>query len=62
MKKETIKELGKYLLDSSKILLALAMITPFLKEESISYFMLTLFLILLFAGLYFTNKGAKEDE
>lgn len=62
MKKETQKELGKYLLDVSKILVALALITPLLKDESVSLISVALFTILLIAGTYLTNKGAKEDE
>ncbi len=61
MKKETLKELGKYLLDSSKILLALALIAPLLKDESISFVVVALFTALFIGGIYYTNKGAKDE-
>ncbi len=57
MKKETLKEIGKYLLDISKILIALALITPLLKDNSISYVAIGLVMILSLIGFYFTNKG-----
>jgi len=61
MKKETFKEMGKYLLDISKILLALAMITPLLKNESVSFIAISVFTGLFFVGTYLTNKGVKDE-
>ncbi len=61
MKKETLKEIGKYLLDISKILIALALITPVLKDNSISYVAIALVMILSLIGFYFTNKGALDE-
>jgi len=60
MKKETFKEMGKYLLDISKILLALAMITPLMKDESIPFIVIVLFIVLVVTGTYLTNKGVKD--
>jgi len=61
MKKETLKEIGKYLLDISKILIALALITPVLKDNNISYVAIVLVMILSLIGFYFTNKGAVDE-
>jgi len=61
MKKETIKEMGKYLLDISKILLALAMITPLMKGGSVSFITIVLFAVLFVSGTHLTNKGAKNE-
>ena len=40
MKKDTIKEIGKYLIDISKITVGVAFLTPFVKENDLSYIML----------------------
>jgi len=61
MKKETFKELGKYGLDISKILLALAIITPLIKDENVSFIVIVLFAVLFVSGTYLTNKGAKNE-
>jgi len=61
MKKETIKEIGKYFLDGSKILLALAIITPFVKGGNISIITIVIFAVLVISGVYLTNKGAKDE-
>lgn len=61
MKKETLKELGKYFLDISKILLALVLITPFMKDGKISFIGIFLTLVLSGIGVYLTNKGAKDE-
>jgi len=61
MKKETIKELGKHTLDISKIVLALAIITPFVKDENVSFIVIVLFAVLFVSGTYLTNKGVKDE-
>jgi len=61
MKRETCKEMGKYLLDISKILLALTMVTPFLKNESIPLIVVGSFFVFVITGIYLTNKGAKDE-
>jgi len=61
MKKETIKEIGKYFLDGSKIVLALAMITPLVKNESVPFIVIVSFIILVGSGIYLTNKGVKDE-
>lgn len=61
MKKETIKEIGKYLLDISKIFMGLVLIAPFMKMGEISYLAILGTVGLMVSGLYFTNKGAKDE-
>ena len=61
MKKETLKELGKYFLDISKILLALTLIAPFMKQGDISIVAVLLVLVLFAVGVTLTNKGAKNE-
>jgi len=61
MKKETLKELGKYFLDISKILLALTLIAPFMKQGDISIVAVLLVLVLFAVGVTLTNKGAKDE-
>ncbi|MDD2651647.1 MAG: hypothetical protein PHX44_01185 [Sulfurimonas sp.] len=61
MKKETHKEIGKYFLDISKILIALALVPPMLKNEPISFLAVGLILVLIGIGIVFTNKGAKDE-
>ena len=61
MKKDTLKELGKYFLDISKILLALTLITPFMKQGDISMIAVLLTLVLFAVGVTLTDKGAKDE-
>ena len=61
MKKETLKELGKYFLDISKILLALTLITPFMKQGDFSLIAVLITLVLFAVGVVLTNKGAKDE-
>ncbi len=61
IKKETIKEIGKLFLDSFKIVFAIALITPIAKGESISAIVIFFLIIPLLCGVYFTNKGAKDE-
>ncbi|NKQ40252.1 MAG: hypothetical protein HF962_01620 [Sulfurovum sp.] len=60
MKKETLKELGKYFLDVSKILIALTLISPIMKDTSFSFGAILVIMVLWGVGMYLTNKGAKE--
>jgi len=54
------KELGKYFLDISKILIALTLISPIMKDVSFSFGAIFVVVILWGVGIYLTNKGAKE--
>lgn len=61
MEKETIKEIGKYFLDISKIFMGLVLIAPFVKTESISIPAIGVTTMLAILGIYFTNKGVKDE-
>ncbi len=57
MKKETIKELGKFILDLSKIFIAVSIIAPFVKGIEITIVSLIAPTIAATFGLYIINKG-----
>lgn len=59
MKKETIKEFGKLLYDFAKIGLAITIITPLAKGDSVSFGAILVVLIVVFIATYIINKGAK---
>jgi hypothetical protein len=59
--KNLLKELGKYFFDVSKIILAVAVITPFVKSTSISIGALMFSFTLLLIGAYLTYKGDKDE-
>ena len=61
MKKETIKEIGKYLIDISKITVGVAFLTPFVKENNLSYIALFSALLLSVGGFILINKGTRDD-
>jgi len=61
MKKETLKEIGKYFLDISKILIALTLIAPLMKKGDYSIIAILIVVILMGLGMYLTNKGAKDE-
>jgi len=61
MKKEAIKEFGKYFLDISKILIALVLVTPMMKTGEISIVSVFIISALSIIGIYLTNKGAKDE-
>ena len=61
MKKEFLKESGKYLLDLSKIMFAIALITPLAKGQDFSIaFAIAIFFVGA-SGFYLTYKGAKDE-
>jgi len=61
MKKETLKESGKFILDISKIIIAVAVITPFVKGGNLDIFTLISALSIAAIGVYTINKGAKDE-
>ncbi|MGE4296154.1 MAG: DUF6722 family protein [Campylobacterales bacterium] len=61
MKKETLKEAGKYLFDVSKILIALMIIAPLVQDAPFSVIALIAVVTLAAVGLYLINKGAKDE-
>lgn len=62
MKKETIKEVGKFLIDLSKITIGIAFLTPLVKNNNISIIAIISALLLAIGGFILINKGVKEDE
>jgi len=66
MKKETLKELGKLHFDISKIIIALVIVSGFLKHDEIykqiviPAIYVTIGLIII--GTLLINKGAKDNE
>lgn len=61
MKKETIKEAGKLLLDFTKVVLAVAIIAPYVKDGHIEITPFVFAGISTIFGLYLINKGAKDE-
>ena len=61
MKKETIKELGKLFYDFAKIGLAIIIITPFAKGESVSLYAIVVTALVVALGTYIIDKGAKDE-
>ena len=61
MKKETIKEAGKLLLDFTKIIVAVAIITPLVKSGKMEIAPFIFAAISAISGLYLINKGAKDE-
>jgi len=55
--KKVFAETGKYLYDISKIILGLVVITPLLKDESISITALSISFGAFLVGAYFIKKG-----
>jgi hypothetical protein len=58
MKKETIKEVGKLFLDLSKIIFAVAIVAPLMKDGDFQIIVVILALLSSIIGIYLTNKGA----
>jgi hypothetical protein len=56
-----LKELGKYFLDISKIVFAVAVITPVVRDGMFSIISITLAIALMLLGTYITYKGVKDD-
>jgi len=61
MKKETIKETGKLLLDITKIVVAVAIVTPLVKEGDTNIAPFLFSAISASAGLYLIDKGVKDE-
>ena len=61
LKNETLKEIGKYFLDLSKILIGLALVTPIMKNEDISLASIGVVVVLFFVGVALSDKGAKNE-
>lgn len=61
MKRETTKELGKFILDITKIVIAIVIITPFVKGGDVETLPILSALAMAGVGLYITNKGVKDE-
>jgi len=61
MRKEAIKELGKFILDLSKILIAVVVVAPFVKGGNLEIFPIVVSAVTSSLGMYLINKGAKDD-
>ncbi len=61
MKQETLKELGKFILDLTKIVIAIVVITPFVKGGDIEILPILSAVAMAVIGLYITNEGAKDE-
>ena len=62
MKREFLKEAGKYILDLSKIMFAIAFITPLAKGMTLNVPFTFAMVVVGVSGLYLTYKGAKDDD
>ena len=60
--KHLFKEIGKYFFDLSKIILAIAVITPIVKGVNVTIGPLAIAGLLFAVGAMFTYTGGKEDE
>ena len=61
MKKETLKELGKFGLDLSKIVFAVAILPTILKNGTINGYALIGALTLAIGGIMLINKGVNDE-
>jgi len=61
MKAETLKEIGKFHLDLSKIVFASAILSPLLEKGNINGYALIGALIFGISGILFINKGASNE-
>ena len=61
MEKIFLKESGKYLLDLSKIIFAIALITPLAKGSEINIVFLIGTVVMSLLGLYLIKKGANDE-
>ena len=61
MKKETIKELGKLFLDFTKIIFAVAFLSPIIKDGHFEFIPMIAGFTTAVIGIYLTNKGAKDE-
>ena len=62
MTKETLKEIGKFLTDLSKITVGVAFLTPFVKDNNLSIIALISASLLAIGGFILINKGTKQDD
>jgi len=56
-----LKELGKYFFDISKILLAIAVIAPYMKHEPVDMKNITIAGLIFVMGAVFHFQGGKDE-
>ena len=61
MKKEALKELGKFGFDLSKIVFAIAILPPILKSGSINWYAIIGALFFAVGGIILINKGIDDE-
>jgi len=61
MTKETLKEIGKLSFDIAKIVFAIAILTPLLRDVGINYFAIFGAISLVVGGIILINKGSKDE-
>ena len=60
LKKESIKETGKFILDLTKIIFAIAIITPLVKNSDFNILPIIFVIISTISGIYILNKGVAD--
>jgi len=61
MKSETLKEIGKFLIDLSKITIAITFLTPLVRGDELSIVPLISASCLAISGFVIINKGSDDD-
>ena len=61
MKKETFKEVGKLFLDFTKIIFAVAILTPFIKDGNVQIITILPAFLTGVIGVYLINKGINDE-
>ena len=61
MEKDFLKEVGKFILDITKIIFAIAIITPLVKEGEFNIAPVIFGIITASSGLYILKKGVKDE-
>jgi len=61
MTKETVKEIGKLCFDIAKIIFAIAVLTPLLKDTSINYYAVFGSMSFIAGGVILINKGTENE-
>ena len=61
MTKETLKEIGKLSFDIAKIVFAIAILTPLIKDAGVNYTAVFGAITLIFGGTILINKGTINE-
>ena len=61
MKKETLKEIGKFGLDLAKIVFAVAILPPVLKSGFINWYAIIGAILFASGGVILINKGVDDE-